>query len=394
LQNARRKKLIVGYKSWILPAMNGCSSNQQPGKELHMKLYYAPGACSMAPHIVAREAGHTFDLERVDIPNKKTADGGDYWKINPKGYVPALMLDDGQVLTEVAVICQYLGDQKPQAGLVPQSGTMERYRLMEALNFASSEVHKQIGALFNPNLTAEMKEVQLGVIGRRLDALEKLLDGTPICSRCSTGPISTRSISQNGRTSRHTWLESVQGRRCRKPCGRKVCWDSTRILRVRPDGRGSHSTALFADEREAVGCDVTSTPGAAVSSVFQTRTASGVGRPASAAGPKRGQRLASSSCAMTARAALLNRSNSSVNWMRWGAICLSRIVDAMRRKFLPRSSWSGPSGTARLLVTRTSSSWMISRSVCWVRPCQAKGASAPHYSSWRISKECAEDVLR
>ena len=107
-----------------------------------MKLYYAPGACSMAPHIVAREAGHTFDLERVDIPNKKTADGGDYWKINPKGYVPALVLDDGQVLTEVAVICQYLGDQKPQAGLVPQSGTMERYRLMEALNFASSEVHK------------------------------------------------------------------------------------------------------------------------------------------------------------------------------------------------------------------------------------------------------------
>jgi glutathione S-transferase len=86
------------------------------------------------------------------------------------------MLDDGQVLTEVAVICQYLGDQKPQAGLVPQSGTMECYRLMEALNFASSEVHKQIGALFNPNLTAEMKEVQLGVIGRRLDALEKLLD--------------------------------------------------------------------------------------------------------------------------------------------------------------------------------------------------------------------------
>ena len=67
-----------------------------------MKLYYAPGACSMAPHIVAREAGHIFDLERVDIPNKKTADGGDYWKINPKGYVPALMLDDGQVLTEVA----------------------------------------------------------------------------------------------------------------------------------------------------------------------------------------------------------------------------------------------------------------------------------------------------
>jgi glutathione S-transferase len=131
----------------------------------------------MAPHIVAREAGYTFDLEQVDIPNKKTADGGDYWKINPKGYVPALRLDDGQVLTEVGVICQYLGDQKPQSGLVPKFGTMERYRLMEALNFASSEIHKQIGALFNPKLTAEMKEIQLGVIGRRFDALEKLLEG-------------------------------------------------------------------------------------------------------------------------------------------------------------------------------------------------------------------------
>ena len=84
---------------------------------------------------------------------------------------------DGQVLTEVGVICQYLGDQKPQSGLVPKFGTMERYRLMEALNFASSEIHKQIGALFNPKLTAEMKEIQLGVIGRRFDALEKLLEG-------------------------------------------------------------------------------------------------------------------------------------------------------------------------------------------------------------------------
>ena len=142
-----------------------------------MKLYYAPGACSMAPHIVAREAGHTFDLERVDIPNKRTADGGDYWKINPKGYVPALMLDDGQVLTEVGVICQYLGDQKPQAGLVPQSGTMERYRLMEMLNFTAAEVHKQLGALFNPKMTPEAKEIQLGYIDRRLGTLDKLLAG-------------------------------------------------------------------------------------------------------------------------------------------------------------------------------------------------------------------------
>ncbi len=144
-----------------------------------MKLYYAPGACSMAPHIVAREAGHTFDLEKVDIPNKKTADGGDYWKINPKGYVPALVLDDGQVITEVGVICQYLADQKPESGLVAKLGTMERYHQMEALNFAATEIHKQIGALFNPKMTPEMKEVQMGTIERRFNSLEKMLDGKP-----------------------------------------------------------------------------------------------------------------------------------------------------------------------------------------------------------------------
>jgi glutathione S-transferase len=142
-----------------------------------MKLYYAPGACSMAPHIVLREAGYKFDLEKVDIPNKKTASGGDFWKVNPKGYVPALELDDGQVLTEVQVICQYLADQKQDAGLAPRGGTMERYRLMEMLNFTAAEVHKQIGALFNPKMTPVMMEVQHGVIDRRLTALDKLLAG-------------------------------------------------------------------------------------------------------------------------------------------------------------------------------------------------------------------------
>jgi glutathione S-transferase len=142
-----------------------------------MKLYYSPGACSIAPHIVLREAGFAFDLEKVDIPNKKTAGGDDFWKINPKGYVPALQLDNGEVLTEVGVICQYLADQKPESGLAPKLGTMDRYHLMEMLNFCSSEIHKQIGALFNPKMTPEMKEVQLGVIERRFNALEKLLDG-------------------------------------------------------------------------------------------------------------------------------------------------------------------------------------------------------------------------
>ncbi|CAI09000.1 glutathione transferase GstA [Aromatoleum aromaticum] len=142
-----------------------------------MKLYHSPGACSLAPHIVARELGLAVELEKVDLPTKKTAGGDDYWKINPKGYVPALVLDNGEVLTEVGVICQYLADQKPESGLVPKFGTMERYHQMEALNFAATEVHKQIGALFNPAMTPESKQVQLGTIERRLDALEKILAG-------------------------------------------------------------------------------------------------------------------------------------------------------------------------------------------------------------------------
>lgn len=142
-----------------------------------MKLYYSPGACSLAPHIVLREAGYTFELEKVDIPGKKTASGADYWSINPKGYVPALQLDDGTILSEVAVICQYLADQKPDSGLAPALGTMARYQLMEWLNFVATEVHKSIGALFNPKMTPEMKELQLGLIGRRLGALENMLAG-------------------------------------------------------------------------------------------------------------------------------------------------------------------------------------------------------------------------
>ena len=141
-----------------------------------MKLYYSPGACSMAPHIVACEAGVDLELVRVDIPKKKTASGDDYWAINPKGYVPALDTGKG-VLSEVAVICQYLADQNPQSKLAPAVGSFERYQLQEALNFAATEVHKQIGALFNPALTPEMRVVQTATAGRRLTTLDKLLDG-------------------------------------------------------------------------------------------------------------------------------------------------------------------------------------------------------------------------
>lgn len=142
-----------------------------------MKLYFTPGACSMAPHIVLREAGYDFDLEKVNLATKRTAGGGDYTRINPKGYVPALTLDDGQILTEVGVIMQYLADQKPASGLAPVAGTMDRYRLMEWLNFVATEIHKQIGPLFNPKITPEWKENQITRFNGRCDFLAEKLAG-------------------------------------------------------------------------------------------------------------------------------------------------------------------------------------------------------------------------
>lgn len=144
-----------------------------------MKLYYGPGACSLAPHIVLRDAGYRFDLDKVDFASKRTASGEDFFKINPKGYVPALKLDDGQIFTEVAVILQYLADQKPASGLAPKPGTMERYHLMEWLNFISSEIHKSLGALFNPKITPEWKDNQIALFGRRCDYVVKTLGNKP-----------------------------------------------------------------------------------------------------------------------------------------------------------------------------------------------------------------------
>src|SRR5262245_24368437 len=115
-----------------------------------MKLYYAPGACSLSPHISAREAGLDLELEKVDLRARKTERGRDFLAINPKGYVPALELDDGQVLTEGPAIVQYLADQRPASGLAPASGTFERYRLQEALGFINSELHKTYSPLFSP----------------------------------------------------------------------------------------------------------------------------------------------------------------------------------------------------------------------------------------------------
>ena len=144
---------------------------------MDMKLYFAPGACSMATHIVLRETGRTFDLEKVNLATKQTESGEDYTKVNPKGYVPALRLDNGEVLTEAAVTLQYVADQKPDSGMIPQAGSMERYRLMESLNFISTEFHKSFGALFNPNITPAHKEHQLALIGKRCDVLSQQLEG-------------------------------------------------------------------------------------------------------------------------------------------------------------------------------------------------------------------------
>jgi glutathione S-transferase len=140
-----------------------------------MKLYYTPGACSLSPHIVLREAGVDFELERVDLAAKKTETGADYRTINPRGYVPALQLDDGQVLTEGAAIVQYLADSRSDARLAPPAGTLERVRLQEQLNFIASELHKPFGPLFSPASSAEAKEMARARIRQRLDDVERML---------------------------------------------------------------------------------------------------------------------------------------------------------------------------------------------------------------------------
>ncbi len=143
-----------------------------------MKLYYSPGACSLAPHILLREAGLACDLERVDLGTKKTAAGEDFLRINPKGYVPALVLDDGNVLTEVAVISQYLADQAPAAHLLPASG-MARYRALEWLNFIATEIHKGVGPLWNPAMPEEAKALARARLGERLAIVNAALQRAP-----------------------------------------------------------------------------------------------------------------------------------------------------------------------------------------------------------------------
>ena len=142
-----------------------------------MKLYYAPGACSLSPHIVSRELGLPVEMKKTNVKEKVVDGGGDYWKVNGKGYVPALELDNGQVLTEGPAIVQYLADQKPDAGLAPKAGSLDRYKLQEWLNFITSEIHKSFSPLFRPTTPDEYKKIAKENLANRFAWLDKQLAG-------------------------------------------------------------------------------------------------------------------------------------------------------------------------------------------------------------------------
>lgn len=142
-----------------------------------MQLYYSPGACSLATHITLREAGLPFELKRADVRTKKLEDGSDYFAINSKGAVPALKLDDGQVLTEGVAIMQYLADQKPESNLAPRNGTLDRYRLQEWLNYVTSEVHKTFSPLWNPAAGEQVHAYTRANLEKKFDWLNTQLTG-------------------------------------------------------------------------------------------------------------------------------------------------------------------------------------------------------------------------
>lgn len=144
-----------------------------------MKLYYAPGACSLSPHIVLREAGFDIALEKVNLRTKETESGGNFLAINPKGYVPALELDGGEILTEGPAIIQYVADLAPEKKLVPPAGTLARARVQEWLNFIGTELHKSFSPLFNPATGDDAKAAARALIDRRLSFAASVLDAQP-----------------------------------------------------------------------------------------------------------------------------------------------------------------------------------------------------------------------
>lgn len=143
-----------------------------------MKLYYHPGASSRSVHMILRELDVPFELEYVDFRTHTTPSGTDYMGVNPKGYVPAIETDSGELLTEVTVVLQYVAEQSPDAGLIPPAGTMERYRVMEWLHFIGSEIQKKcLGPLWHPGIPDEWRTVCLGETSKRFDYLSGQLDG-------------------------------------------------------------------------------------------------------------------------------------------------------------------------------------------------------------------------
>ena len=144
-----------------------------------MKLFYFPGACSLSPHIVLREVGAKFDLVKVDLAAKKTDAGEDFLRVNPRGYVPALQLDDGSVIVEGPAIVQYLADRNPSAGLAPGPADRKRYDLQSWLTFIGTEVHKQFSPLFNPNSAEAQKAASVQALKGRFAYLEKELGTRP-----------------------------------------------------------------------------------------------------------------------------------------------------------------------------------------------------------------------
>ena len=144
-----------------------------------MILYYSPGACSQAPHILLHEIGLSHDARRVDLQNKLLEDGSLYLDINPKGAVPALQLENGEVLTENAVILQYLGDRSAASDVLPPLGNFSRYRVLELVNFITTELHKRFGLLFSPDATDEMKQLVARDLGNKLDFIDHLIGDGP-----------------------------------------------------------------------------------------------------------------------------------------------------------------------------------------------------------------------
>ena len=143
-----------------------------------MKLYYSPGACSLSPHIVLAESGLQFDLDKVDFSSMRSERGADFSKVNPKGYVPVIQLDDGEVLTEGSAIVQYIADRVPKKKLAPVAGTMARYRLQEWLNFIATELHKGFTPLFNQNLPEDMRAKTIERLSNRIAFAAKRLEGS------------------------------------------------------------------------------------------------------------------------------------------------------------------------------------------------------------------------